>query len=87
MRTARWWPPTSAAKPAPTARCSQADHNWRLAPIASATPLDIRFETAPGAKATQFIEKYADYPMKAVGSDETGFAIWQVDLQKQAEKK
>ncbi|MBK4770121.1 MAG: bifunctional 2',3'-cyclic-nucleotide 2'-phosphodiesterase/3'-nucleotidase [Pantoea sp. Morm] len=65
----------------------QADHNWRLAPIASATPLDIRFETAPGAKATQFIEKYADYPMKAVGSDETGFAIWQVDLQKQAEKK
>lgn len=65
----------------------QADHNWWLAPIASATPLDIRFETAPGAKATQFIEKYADYPMKAVGSDETGFAIWQVDLQKQAEKK
>lgn len=61
----------------------QADHNWRLAPISSDTPLDIRFETAPGEKATQFIEKYADYPMKAVGSDEIGFAIWQVDLQKQ----
>lgn len=61
----------------------QADHNWRLAPIHSDTPLDIRFETAPGEKATQFIEKYADYPMKAVGSDEIGFAIWQVDLQKQ----
>ncbi|ORM66773.1 bifunctional 2',3'-cyclic-nucleotide 2'-phosphodiesterase/3'-nucleotidase [Pantoea rwandensis] len=61
----------------------QADHNWRLAPIHSDTPLDIRFETAPGKKATQFIEKYADYPMKAVGSDEIGFAIWQVDLQKQ----
>ncbi len=60
----------------------QADHNWRLAPIHSDTPLDIRFETAPGEKATQFIEKYADYPMKAVGSDEIGFAIWQVDLQK-----
>lgn len=60
----------------------QADHNWRLAPINSETPLDIRFETAPGEKATQFIEKYADYPMKAVGSDEIGFAVWQVDLQK-----
>lgn len=60
----------------------QADHNWRLAPIHSDTPLDIRFETAPGEKATQFIEKYADYPMKAVGSDEIGFAIWQVNLQK-----
>lgn len=59
----------------------QVDHNWRLAPISTATPLDIRFETAPGEKATQFIEKYADYPMKAVGSDEPGFAIWQVDLQ------
>ncbi|MBK0098082.1 bifunctional 2',3'-cyclic-nucleotide 2'-phosphodiesterase/3'-nucleotidase [Erwinia sp. S63] len=61
----------------------QADHNWRLAPIHSDTPLDIRFETAPGEKATQFIEKYADYPMKAMGSDEIGFAIWRVDLQKQ----
>ena len=61
----------------------QADHNWRLAPIHSDTPLDIRFETAPGEKATQFIEKYADYPMKAMGSDEIGFAIWQVGLQKQ----
>ena len=60
----------------------QADHNWRLAPINSTTPLDIRFETAPGAKATKFIEQHADYPMKAVGSDEIGFALWQVDLQK-----
>ena len=60
----------------------QADHNWRLAPIHSDTPLDIRFETAPGEKATQFIEQYADYPMKAVGSDEIGFALWQVNLQK-----
>jgi len=60
----------------------QADHNWRLAPINSSTPLDIRFETAPGAKATKFIEQHADYPMKAVGSDEIGFALWQVDLQK-----
>ncbi|MBB3306249.1 MULTISPECIES: bifunctional 2',3'-cyclic-nucleotide 2'-phosphodiesterase/3'-nucleotidase [unclassified Enterobacter] len=60
----------------------QADHNWRLAPINSTTPLDIRFETAPGEKATKFIEQHADYPMKAVGIDEIGFALWQVDLQK-----
>lgn len=61
----------------------QADHNWRLAPIYTSTPLDIRFETAPGAKATAFIQQHADYPMKAVGSDEIGFAIWQVNLQQQ----
>ena len=60
----------------------QADHNWRLAPINSDTALDIRFETAPGSKATAFIRQHADYPMKAVGSDEVGFALWQVDLQK-----
>ncbi|ADU70828.1 bifunctional 2',3'-cyclic-nucleotide 2'-phosphodiesterase/3'-nucleotidase [Pantoea sp. At-9b] len=59
----------------------QADHNWRLAPIHSDTALDIRFETAPGAKATGFIQQHADYPMKTVGSDEIGFAIWQVNLQ------
>ncbi|MDO6408402.1 bifunctional 2',3'-cyclic-nucleotide 2'-phosphodiesterase/3'-nucleotidase [Pantoea phytobeneficialis] len=61
----------------------QADHNWRLAAIHTSTPLDIRFETAPGAKATGFIQQHADYPMKAVGSDEIGFAIWQVNLQQQ----
>jgi len=60
----------------------KADNNWRLAAIESATPLDIRFETAPGDKATQFIREYAAYPMKPAGTDKTGFAIWQVDLQK-----
>lgn len=59
----------------------QADNNWRLAPIASATPLDIRFETAPGDKATHFIQQHAQYPLQPTGTDAIGFALWQVNLQ------
>ena len=57
-----------------------ADNNWRLAPIHSKQPLDIRFETSPGEKAAAFIKNKAQYPMKNVGSDEIGFAIYQLDL-------
>ncbi|MBK0033002.1 bifunctional 2',3'-cyclic-nucleotide 2'-phosphodiesterase/3'-nucleotidase [Erwinia sp. S43] len=59
----------------------QADNNWRLAPIVSNTPLDIRFETAPGEKAAEFIRTHAQYPLKQVATDETGFAIYQLKLQ------
>ncbi len=41
-----------------------ADNNWRLAPIHSNTPLDIRFETSPGDKAAAFIKEKAQYPMR-----------------------
>lgn len=34
-----------------------ADNNWRLAPIHSKTPLDIRFETSHGDKAAAFIKE------------------------------
>ncbi len=59
-----------------------ADNNWRLAPIHSQTPLDIRFETSPTEKATAFIKANAQYPMTRVGSDDIGFAIWQLNLQR-----
>ena len=59
----------------------QADNNWRLAPISSSTPLDIRFETAPGDKATRFIQQHAQYPLQPKCTDAIGFAIWQVNLQ------
>ncbi|MBG0752655.1 bifunctional 2',3'-cyclic-nucleotide 2'-phosphodiesterase/3'-nucleotidase [Pectobacterium aroidearum] len=59
----------------------QADNNWRLAPIVSDTPLDIRFETSPSEKATAFIKEKAQYPMTHVGNDETGFAVYRLDLQ------
>jgi 2',3'-cyclic-nucleotide 2'-phosphodiesterase/3'-nucleotidase len=36
-----------------------ADNNWRLAPIHSDTPLDIRFETSPSDKAAAFIKEKA----------------------------
>ena len=59
-----------------------ADHNWRLAPIHSSKPLDIRFETSPSEKAAAFIKENAQYPMKQVGTDEIGFALYQLDLSK-----
>lgn len=59
-----------------------ADNNWRLAPIHSATPLDIRFETSPGDKAAAFIRSHAQYPMQQVATDDIGFAIYKLDLQK-----
>ena len=57
-----------------------ADNNWRLAPIHSKQPLDIRFETSPTEKAAAFIKNKTQYPMKNVGNDEIGFAIYQLDL-------
>lgn len=60
----------------------QADNNWKLAHIESATPLDIRFETSPGEKAAQFIREHAQYPLQQKGMDEVGFAVYQLDLQK-----
>ncbi|KFC84173.1 bifunctional 2',3'-cyclic-nucleotide 2'-phosphodiesterase/3'-nucleotidase [Buttiauxella agrestis] len=59
-----------------------ADNNWRLAPIHSNQKLDIRFETSPGDKAAAFIKEKGQYPMKNVGTDEIGFAIYQLDLGK-----
>jgi len=58
------------------------DNNWRLAPIHSATPLDIRVETSPSDKAAAFIKDKAQYPMKQVATDDIGFAIYQLDLSK-----
>ncbi|WNJ96313.1 bifunctional 2',3'-cyclic-nucleotide 2'-phosphodiesterase/3'-nucleotidase [Vibrio ruber] len=59
-----------------------ADNNWRLAPIETSKKLDIRFETAPGEKAAQFIQQYGRYPMKQLMTDEAGFAVYQIELQK-----
>ncbi|MDO4777369.1 MAG: 2',3'-cyclic-nucleotide 2'-phosphodiesterase [Cardiobacteriaceae bacterium] len=56
-----------------------ADKNWRFAPIAG-DKLDIRFETSASDKAKAFIAEKAQYPMEAVGTDDTGFAIYRIDL-------
>ena len=58
-----------------------ADNNWRLAPIVSVTPLDIRFETAPGDQAAEFICRHMQYPMAYKGTDAIGFAVYQLQLQ------
>ncbi|HDM8221431.1 TPA: 2',3'-cyclic-nucleotide 2'-phosphodiesterase [Vibrio campbellii] len=59
-----------------------ADNNWSFAPIKSDNILDVRFETSPSDKAAQFIKEKGQYPMKRVATDEVGFAIYQIDLNK-----
>ncbi|WP_050909976.1 2',3'-cyclic-nucleotide 2'-phosphodiesterase [Vibrio campbellii] len=59
-----------------------ADNNWSFAPIKSDNKLDVRFETSTSDKAAQFIKEKGQYPMKRVATDEVGFAIYQIDLNK-----
>ena len=59
-----------------------ADKNWRFMPIKGNDKLDVRFETSPSEQAAQFIKENAQYPMKQVGTDEVGFAVYQIDLTK-----
>lgn len=59
---------------------AQAEQNWTFVPVKTDKKLDIRFETSPGDKATQFIKENAHYPMTWVGTDDVGFAVYQVDL-------
>jgi 2',3'-cyclic-nucleotide 2'-phosphodiesterase/3'-nucleotidase len=42
----------------------------------------VRFETSPSEQAAKFIQDNAQYPMKKVGTDEVGFAVYQIDLSK-----
>lgn len=60
----------------------KADNNWRIAPINATVKLDIRFETSPTEKAKTFIKENAQYPMEYVENDETGFAVYRIDLTK-----
>ncbi|MBS6000615.1 MAG: 2',3'-cyclic-nucleotide 2'-phosphodiesterase [Haemophilus haemolyticus] len=59
-----------------------ADKNWHFTPIKGNDKLDVRFETSPSEQAAQFIKEKAQYPMKQVGTDEIGFAVYQIDLSK-----
>ncbi|HHC7308745.1 TPA: 2',3'-cyclic-nucleotide 2'-phosphodiesterase [Vibrio campbellii] len=59
-----------------------ADNNWSFAPIKSDKKLDVRFETSPSDKAAQFIKEKGQYPMKRIATDEVGFAIYQINLNK-----
>ena len=59
-----------------------ADKNWRFVPIIGNDKLDVRFETSPSEQAAKFIAEKAQYPMKQVGTDEIGFAVYQIDLSK-----
>ena len=58
----------------------RADKNWRFVLIKGNDKLDVRFETSPSEQTAQFIKENAQYPMKQVGTDEVGFAVYQIDL-------
>jgi 2',3'-cyclic-nucleotide 2'-phosphodiesterase/3'-nucleotidase len=59
-----------------------ADNNWTFAPIQSDVTLDIRFETSPSDKAAQFVKAKGQYPMEKVATDDVGFAVYRINLQK-----
>ncbi|BDU35872.1 2',3'-cyclic-nucleotide 2'-phosphodiesterase [Vibrio nigripulchritudo] len=59
-----------------------ADNNWTFAPINNKTKLDIRFETSPSDKAASFIKDKGQYPMKRVATDDVGFGVYRLELQK-----
>ncbi|WP_246201070.1 2',3'-cyclic-nucleotide 2'-phosphodiesterase [Vibrio ziniensis] len=59
-----------------------ADNNWSFAPIKSKTKLDIRFETSPSEKAAKFVKDKGQYPMELVATDEVGFGVYRINLQK-----
>ncbi|MGR5178261.1 2',3'-cyclic-nucleotide 2'-phosphodiesterase [Vibrio parahaemolyticus] len=59
-----------------------ADNNWAFAPVTSDIKLDVRFETSPSDKAAQFIKDKGQYPMSKVATDDVGFAVYSIDLQK-----
>ncbi|EEZ41972.1 bifunctional 2',3'-cyclic-nucleotide 2'-phosphodiesterase/3'-nucleotidase [Photobacterium damselae] len=57
-----------------------ADNNWHFRPIKSEKPVTITFETSPTEKAAEFIKEKGQYPMKQVGTDKVGFAVYNLDL-------
>lgn len=59
-----------------------ADNNWSFAPIKTDADLKVQFETSPSDLAAKFIKDKARYPMKKVGKDDVGFAVYQIDLKK-----
>jgi 2',3'-cyclic-nucleotide 2'-phosphodiesterase/3'-nucleotidase len=60
----------------------KVNNNWRIAPISSDTPLDVRIETSPTQRAADFIKSQAQHPMHLLEKDEIGFAVYRIDLQK-----
>ncbi|MBE8596271.1 bifunctional 2',3'-cyclic-nucleotide 2'-phosphodiesterase/3'-nucleotidase [Xenorhabdus sp. BG5] len=59
---------------------TQVENNWSFLPIKTDKKLNIRFETSPTEKAAKFIKQHAQYPMKYLKNDDTGFSIYQIDL-------
>lgn len=56
-----------------------ADKNWHFKLINNPN-LKVFFETSPSETAAKFIEEKGQYPMKRIGTSDTGFAIYQIDL-------
>ena len=79
MKTAKCWQITSKPPVKKDGAVNpRADKNWRFVPIKGNDKLDVRFETSPSEQTAQFIKENAQYPMKQVGTDEVGFAVYQI---------
>ena len=59
-----------------------ADNNWGFAPIKTDVDLNVTFETANSEKAATFIKDKGQYPMQKTGTDDTGFALYKIQLNK-----
>ncbi|MBV7298888.1 2',3'-cyclic-nucleotide 2'-phosphodiesterase [Enterovibrio paralichthyis] len=59
-----------------------ADNNWSFAPIKTNADLKVVFETSPSEKAAAFIKAKGQYPMARSGTDDVGFALYEIDLTK-----
>ena len=57
------------------------DNNWEIAPITSATKLDIRFESSPTEEAKASIETNSHYPISYIDKDKIGFGVYRLNLQ------
>ncbi|MBE2894631.1 bifunctional 2',3'-cyclic-nucleotide 2'-phosphodiesterase/3'-nucleotidase [Spirabiliibacterium falconis] len=56
-----------------------ADNNWRIKAILE-NKAQVFFETSPSDKAAEFIKEKAQYPMKHIGQDDNGFALYELEL-------
>lgn len=58
-----------------------ADNNWDFLDIDTPVALDVRFETQNSTTADTFVGTYGQRPLiKRAGTDELGFAVYNIDL-------
>ena len=57
-----------------------ANHNWALSPVETDLPLSVTFRTASGDQVERFVQTFGQYPMHYLRTEQTGFAVYRLDL-------